>query len=1119
MEKPNNIVNFEILNNLQLNESTNIIYNIHLPDKFKNLYKLDKHQNIIALNLCNNGIKKFQGLFLFPFLEELYLNGNEIDYLFIIDSFPKLRILHISENLINDQDMIFNHKNLEELYLDKNKLTKIPELIDCPKLKILSLNNNNINEINFAIHNNLEELSLAENGIQKIENVEHYPKLKKLSLQFNKLKKIENLSRLNLENLDLDYNGISIIENIPNINLKFLSLGDNSISKIENLNCPKLTYLKLANNNIENLENLENLEKLVYLNLWLNNIKVITGLDKLVNLENLNLWRNDIFEIRGLSKLKNLKTLDLGNNNLTKIENIKSLKKLKKLDLDGNRINKIDGILELDNLQNFIISNNIIDDLKDCEVLIQNKTINFLKIDHNPFLLRKNILLANTGNHLHTILNELDKLEKSKTAINLPVKVMLLGNHASGKSTFLHYFLNNQIENKDESTHILKIINYPKAYKRRKSKLPSAIFYDFGGQDYYHGVYQAFLTLDTINLLFWQDKTDKITRELDSKKLKIVNFNKQYWISQIEFANKQKKKFFKDGTQEINYSIQTHSDNSNQKNSIEENIKQTFYISLLENYKSLKNNYALKHLKETIKDEIKLHSKSVKKTENEINLYRYINEYNKSEWINVDTLVTIYDSSIDNLKAELEQLSMKGMILYYKNIPTLENFVWLNPSKAVEKIHQILSEQNRGKILKETFEKQINDEKIVEMLKENKVIFFDDYDNHYIIPGYLDFAHEEKEEFFYFAEFDSPNFILKFLKFIPFGLINQLICHFGKNPEKKVYWRNQLVFTHHNARIRIKIDFELLEIRVFVKSQKKQSLKEIEKDIFLDILHLYWDIKIPSLDNYEIIHTQNELEKKFYYEPRDLIKEKEKILDNQIPDLHISINGGKSYIQHSLLQNIDRRTLSINNFIQVDNLLVHNGTTQVINFKNFTNNNNINSMKKIFISYSRKDVEFKNHLKNHLNILRTFDIADNWSCEEIKIGKWNDQIQQELEESDLIIYMLSANFFNSKYILEDEIQKGMRLIDDNPSKNILCIIVSDFVSLDKLNRPKEDRSELQDSILRLGDHQYLPYANVYNKITEQDEEKIVALANYSKYGNINTAYADIVTKVQEVLNN
>ncbi|HAO08740.1 MAG TPA: hypothetical protein DCQ50_17575, partial [Chryseobacterium sp.] len=193
------------------------------------------------------------------------------------------------------------------------------------------------------------------------------------------------------------------------------------------------------------------------------------------------------------------------------------------------------------------------------------------------------------------------------------------------------------------------------------------------------------------------------------------------------------------------------------------------------------------------------------------------------------------------------------------------------------------------------------------------------------------------------------------------------------------------------------------------------------------------------------------------------------------------------------------------------------GTSYANYFKNFTNNFNISSMKKIFISYSRKDVDYKNELKKHLNILKTFDISDNWSCEEITIGKWNDQIQKELNESDLIIYMLSANFFGSRYILEHEVQKGMDLIDQNPSKEILCVIVSDFIGLDRLKSDKEDRTDLQQSLLRLGDYQYLPYGEIENKVTKKTEEKIISLSSYSDYGDIDSAFRQVTEKVLEAL--
>jgi internalin A len=171
--------------------------------------------------------------------------------------------------------------------------------------------------------------------------------------------------------------------------------------------------------------------------------------------------------------------------------------------------------------------------------------------------------------------------------------------------------------------------------------------------------------------------------------------------------------------------------------------------------------------------------------------------------------------------------------------------------------------------------------------------------------------------------------------------------------------------------------------------------------------------------------------------------------------------------------------------------------------------------KKIFISYSRKDVEYKDELKKHLNMLKTFDIADNWSCDEITISKWHEQLQKELKESDLIIYMLSANFLVSGYILDQEVKKGMYLIGQDPNKKVLCVIVSDFVGLDDLKSfSNKNLDDLQKAVLQLSDWQYLPYSKIVNNVTGNIEEKIIPL---KRYQNIEEALTQIVTKVLDVL--
>ncbi|MFW0740004.1 hypothetical protein [Flavobacterium sp. T12S277] len=93
----------------------------------------------------------------------------------------------------------------------------------------------------------------------------------------------------------------------------------------------------------------------------------------------------------------------------------------------------------------------------------------------------------------------------------------------------------------------------------------------------------------------------------------------------------------------------------------------------------------------------------------------------------------------------------------------------------------------------------------------------------------------------------------------------------------------------------------------------------------------------------------------------------------------------------------------------------------------------------------------------------------------------------------------------------------MDLINVNPKKNILCVIVSSFTGLDKLKNDSSDPSELKDSLLKLTEYQYLPYGNVKNNVTNQDEEKIIPLKDYARIYNIETALEQITSKILEVV--
>ncbi|NOU91158.1 TIR domain-containing protein [Paenibacillus sp. LMG 31460] len=79
----------------------------------------------------------------------------------------------------------------------------------------------------------------------------------------------------------------------------------------------------------------------------------------------------------------------------------------------------------------------------------------------------------------------------------------------------------------------------------------------------------------------------------------------------------------------------------------------------------------------------------------------------------------------------------------------------------------------------------------------------------------------------------------------------------------------------------------------------------------------------------------------------------------------------------------------------------------------------------MFISYSRKDLEYKIELEKHLSILiRRYGI-EVWSDKELKVGDFLDkEIEERLEKADIVILLISSDFFASYYCYEKEFKNA-----------------------------------------------------------------------------------------------
>ena len=95
---------------------------------------------------------------------------------------------------------------------------------------------------------------------------------------------------------------------------------------------------------------------------------------------------------------------------------------------------------------------------------------------------------------------------------------------------------------------------------------------------------------------------------------------------------------------------------------------------------------------------------------------------------------------------------------------------------------------------------------------------------------------------------------------------------------------------------------------------------------------------------------------------------------------------------------------------------------------------------RVFFSYSHKDEVYKKELDVHFAQLRNTGRVETWNDRKIVAGdNWNDEIKKQLKEADIVLLMLSADFFNSKYIMQQELKIVKDRLDNNESFEVIPI--------------------------------------------------------------------------------
>ena len=259
---------------------------------------LAKNVNLLSLNINSTFRGKIDSFPVINSLTDLDMGSNEIAVNNAAEIFSKMKncvnvsTLSVSNNsitnlyeLVNDGGGSIVFPNLQVLHLENNNIYAIAGVGVYQKLKELYLANNQVKDIEpvFKI-TNLEVLNIENNPIQKIEGIEQ----------------LRNLRFINVTNCGIR-TGFSALASLTK--LTDLNVAGNNISNIKPFaGIKSLTYLNLTDNKIKNLEGIEGLENLEQLYMTGNNIQDITPLLKLKKLKTIYMNKIKEADLKKLQK-------------------------------------------------------------------------------------------------------------------------------------------------------------------------------------------------------------------------------------------------------------------------------------------------------------------------------------------------------------------------------------------------------------------------------------------------------------------------------------------------------------------------------------------------------------------------------------------------------------------------------------------------------------------------------------------------------------------------------------------------------------------------------------------------------------------------------------------------
>jgi Leucine-rich repeat (LRR) protein len=744
--------------------------------------------------------------------------------------------------------------------------------------------------------------------------------------------------------------------------------------------------------NLSCLSGLSQLQELYISDTKVSNFNFLLNLSQL---RILNIRDTKIIDLTPLSNLFHLKTVDISYTEVNDIRPLASLTQLQILYIDNTQVTDISALSALTDLHILEISNTGVTDLSPLLKTIKQGIKVKLSSQYweGQGVYVENCPLNNPPEAIvmqgnEAILDYFKDIQQQGIDHLYEAKLLIVGAGGAGKTSLVRRLYQTELPlpEEQETTKGIDIHLYFFNHNGREFRLN---VWDFSGQEIYHATHQFFLTQRSIYVLLDDTRTNDKT---------IHDCNFKYWLEVVELLSNHSPIFI------------FQNERGGRSKSID-------LAGIKAKFDNVKERYSgnLEHLNaaDKVRDAIEFYAKHLP----------HIGEELPKQWIPIRAEIEqtakqqptirqqdyfkLYEKHLPFDREKALRLSQYlhdlGVFLHFQKDNLLKRVVILQNQWATEAVFKMLDDETvknqLGRFTEEDCQRLWQDSDYADMHPELLAlmekfelcyVLQDSNPKTWLAPQLL--PPSKPTELSDWAK--AGDLVLRYrYEFLPKGMINRLMVrkHYYV-PRPELAWLTGVLFERNGTQVLVELSAQGNEIVLRARGiERKDLLGAIALELeALNATFKGLPEKVTVLIPCCCDTCAKQAEPKFF-EQADLLRRKE---------------VGKATIECPA------------SFDNVNVLRLLDG----IQTKKLPNWSKEENMKKIFISYSKSDNEHKETLIKHLAPLRDNDKVITWHDLNLKAGEeWDERIKEELNNAEIVLYLVSANSLATAYIQKVEL--------------------------------------------------------------------------------------------------